>query len=107
MGVSVRDMKRGGRSAPTLEELTPTDRAEFERFEAFLRDGQSMTGAELLGKYGADYLGLDEDEAAALASLAKSPWAGQSEGCPPGPNAIQNDSERPWRDFPDRPAPQT
>jgi hypothetical protein len=107
MGVSVRDMKRAGRPAVTLEDLTPADRAEFERFESFLRDGQSMSGAELLERYGADYLGLNDEEAAALVSLAKSTWAGQSEGCPGYTDAIQNDSERPWRGFPDRPAPQT
>jgi len=79
MSAGIRGMKRGGVGV-TLEDLTPADRAECERFESFLRDGQSMTGAELLEKYGAHYLGLNEEEAAALASLAKSPWAAQTQG---------------------------
>lgn len=40
-----------------LQQLTPGDRAEVEKFSLFLADQKRLTPDELWAKYGADYLG--------------------------------------------------
>lgn len=73
--MTLKERGQRRKRAPTfdeqLAELTPNDRAEVKRFEAFLADhGQGVPLPQLIEKHGAAYLGFTEEEVAAIEAKA-------------------------------------
>lgn len=64
-------MKRYGKAKTAqlkmLAKLTEQDRAELEKFRSLLKDFH-LPAAELVAKYGQEYLGLNEAELTAYAA---------------------------------------